>query len=327
MIDLPLRHAVRCAALAHVVRATRICREHIEVELALADFPPSHPGQFLQLLCREGQSSADAIRDWPADGFPSLEHDDMSSRQPYLRRPFSIADRFTHEDGSTRLCVISRTVGPGTAWLERLRVGDDVDLTGPLGRGFRLPAKHQPAILVGGGVGIPPLLYLARCLHEAGHEDVLVILGATTRELLAVHLSEEPASGATATPCVALPGAAPFGTLVTSDDGSIGMRGVVTEALAQWFHRDRDRAAEAQVYACGPDPMLQAVARLTRELKLACQLCIERNMGCGVGTCLSCVVRALDKTQAPGWRWALTCTDGPVFDRDQLIDYQPPQQP
>lgn len=243
-----------------------------------------------------------------------------------LRRPFSIADRWDEADGA-HVVVISRRVGPGTEWLERRAVGDVLNLTGPLGRGFVEPEHTTPVLLVGGGVGIPPLLYMARQLASLGFSDVTAVLGATTRDLFAVELISEPARDGSATRCLKLPGAAPFGAIVTTDDGSLGVRGVVTAGMAAWARsrgsqdgprRSVDRAP--LVMACGPQRMLAAVAHETRQRGWACQVCIETTMGCGLGTCLSCVVRVHDASRDGGWRWALSCTEGPVFDRDVLIE-------
>jgi dihydroorotate dehydrogenase electron transfer subunit len=219
--------------------------------------------------------------------------------------------------------IISRTVGPGTAWLERLSPQETVNVTGPLGRGFRIPPEDVPIVLVGGGVGIPPLVYLARRLDESGRRDVTAVFGATTRDLLPVRLLSEPTTDGQPRMCAELAGVARFPVAITTDDGSVGMRGVVTDALRR-RHADRGRQSRAggMVFACGPEPMLEAVAEITRELGLGCQLCIERKMGCGLGTCLSCVVRVRDDSRAEGWRWALVCSDGPVFDREELVDQQ-----
>lgn len=309
-----------CATEATLLARTPICHEHLALEFASASFPQSNPGQFLLLLCRAADEAAATEIVWPAHGFPSLSGKDLCQSAAYLRRPFSIADQWTDEAGVTHLSVISHSVGPGTRWLSRLRPGDHVNVTGPLGRGFHAPSNDVSAILIGGGVGIAPLLYLARWLHEAEHEAVTAIFGARRRELLPLRLLGEPAQDMTPTACVELPGQAPYPAIIASDDGSIGLRGVVTDALRACCARSGKRAV---VFACGPDAMLRAVATLTRELGLSCQLCIERNMGCGMGACQSCVVRNRAPGDARGWRWALACQDGPVFQRDELLDYDP----
>ena len=303
-----------------VLACNPLCHDHVGIELAVTAFPSSNPGQFLQLRCCDSDAAATEELDWPPDGLPSLTGADIKDKAAYLPRPFSIADHWMAVDGMTRLYVISHAVGPGTRWLSELQPGDGLTVTGPLGRGFRLPPTGTPIVLIGGGVGIPPLLYLARRLHEGGYTDVTAVFGARRRELLPLRLVNEPATDGTPTACVELPGPAEYPAIITSDDGSIGTRGFVTDALLAHHDRSRQRS---MVFACGPEAMLRAVADLTRDLDLPCQLCIERNMGCGMGTCQSCVVRARDAGRSTGWRWALACQDGPVFERDELLDYDP----
>lgn len=292
------------------------------IELVTPGFPASEPGQFVQLRCSDPNDHTVRVADWPAGGFPSLAGNcGWDRREPFLRRPFSIADQWHDAAGKTHVAIVSRTVGPGTRWLERLAPDDTLNITGPLGRGFQVPGPEVPMVLVGGGVGIPPLLYLTRRLDELRRRDVTVIFGARSADLLPVRLRSSPATDGKPLPCAELAGEARFGTVITTDDGSRGMRGMVTNGLRQWHARRPGRLPNgAMIFACGPQAMLKAVSELTRNLGLGCQLCIERTMGCGLGTCLSCVVRVRDGARPEGWRWALACTDGPVFDRDQLCE-------
>lgn len=312
---------------AHVVSNSRICREHLAIEIVTSIFPRSVPGQFLQLRCADDAIQSTLVMDRPKDGFPSLTAPDWHERQVLLRRPFSVADRWNDADGHVHLKIISHRVGPGTDWLERLRPGALLNITGPLGRGFYVPPQETALILVGGGVGIPPLLYLARQLHEARRRDVTMILGAASHDLLPVSLSQPATTDGTPRACVELPGDANCPTMITTDDGSAGLSGLVTDGLKVWQQRRSADQRGGLVFACGPEPMLRAIAQLTRQLGLDCQLCIERKMGCGLGACLSCVVRRRDMTKPDGWRWALACQDGPVFDRAELLDYDLPAGP
>lgn len=309
-----------CARSARIVERRDVCDEHILLRFTLASFPASEPGQFLQLGCNAALHAPEREALWPADGFPSIRDAALRSPQAYLRRPFSLADHVVTTSDEALLTVISRSVGLGTRWLETLQVGDSLTVTGPLGRGFRLPPPPRRLFLVGGGVGIPPLLYLARRLHAAGYDDVTVLLGAQRKGLFPVPTTLAPSSDGRPTACVTYPGGARFPTIITSDDGSIGMPGRVTDALGQLGRMADTDQKPPLVFSCGPAAMLEAVAHQTRVLGWDCQLCIERHMGCGVGTCLSCVVRVHDQDRSEGWRWALTCTDGPVFDRDALLD-------
>lgn len=312
-------------------QTTKVCREHVELELYLREFPPSQPGQFLQLACGEKQAESPAVRDWPAGEFPRLEHPSWHERTAYLRRPFSIADRRDTTEG-VLLYVISRTIGRGTHWLEHLRAGDALNLTGPLGTGFDLSPREGPLVLLGGGVGIPPLLYAARQLLAAGRTDFVALFGATTAELVPLRLTKAPAADGTPRECVGLADGMVIPAIIATDDGTCGVRGRVTDAFEAWYESNAGRVARPTVLACGPDAMLRATAGITRHLGTLCQLCIERNMGCGLSACLSCVVRVRDESRASGWRWALACAEGPVFERDVLVDYagadvHPPAEP
>lgn len=303
-MSIPKLPAARvCAIDSRVVRVERPCAEHVDVEISLSAFPASEPGQFLQLRCS----------DEPASGAPAAT--------PYLRRPFSIADRWELPGGETRMRILSRAVGVGTRWLDRLSEGAVLNISGPFGRGFRIPDDREiPLVLAGGGVGIPPLLYLARRLRERGHRDVTAVFGATRHDLLPVSIIGEPAPDGRPSHCAALPGEARYPTIVTTDDGSLGMKGFVTHGVEAWRRwRDGDAGSRVPlILACGPERMLDALGKLSRNLGYGCQVCIERHMGCGLGTCLSCVVRVVAPQRPSGWRWALTCTDGPVFERDEL---------
>ncbi|MCH7870647.1 MAG: dihydroorotate dehydrogenase electron transfer subunit [Planctomycetes bacterium] len=307
---------------ARVVTNVNTCHEHYQLELDVAHFPQSTPGQFVQILCVDDASDEAGFASiMPEQGWPRLKSAEWSGESAFLRRPFSIADRTSDKSGRTRLLVIHRAIGPGTRWLERRRAGDIVNMTGPLGRGFSLPESRRPVVLIGGGVGIPPMLYLARVLHERSHGSMLAIFGARSRDLFPVELACTPPGDADPISCLAFPHGGPVPALVTTDDGTLGIHGRVTDALSQWYARGGPASKDAFVVACGPEPMLQAVARLTRELGLACELCIERMMGCGLGTCLACATRVRDTSSDKGWRYALTCLEGPVFERERLFDY------
>lgn len=311
--------SIACSFDADIVDVHRPCSEHVWIECVADGFPSSTPGQFAQLRCREETADDERETTWPTDGFPPLHGEEWRVDTPLLRRPFSIADRWEDAEDRTHLVFISRNVGRGTAWLERVERGQSLNLTGPLGTGFKLPDSDDPLILIGGGVGIPPMLYLARCLAQQERSRVTIILGVLSRELLPAALRDAPCADATPTHCITYPGGVTFPTVITTDDGSLGARGRVTDALRRWH--ERNRGVRPIVYACGPEPMLRAIATHTRTYDFPCQLCIERLMGCGLGTCLSCIVKLRDDAKPEGWRWGLTCSDGPVFQRDELYDY------
>lgn len=212
---------------------------------------------------------------------------------PFLPRPFSVYDA-----GPGRLDFLVKVVGPGTASLARLAPGDHVRLAGPLGNAVdALPGDRRP-IGVAGGVGIAPFLLLYRA-WQAGRIPApsarpLLVYGARTRELLydLERFQELPVE-----------------VRVATDDGSAGRRGLVTDVLAEALDE-----APAEVVACGPDPMMQAVARLAAARGVACRLSLETYMACGYGVCNACAVKVQDERYPGGFRYDRCCLDGPVFD-------------
>lgn len=206
-----------------------------------------------------------------------------------LRRPFSIYQVSRHGGGGT-VEVVYNILGQGTKWLSERSRHDPVDVVGPLGNGFPLPHEKVPCLLVGGGYGAAPLLYLANRLQREGCR-VDVIFGASTNDRL-FNAIESKRLAASA--------------MFTTDDGSSGVQGTVTDA----FDDVVARAGSKVVYACGPMPMLAAVARASAALGIPCQVAVEEAMACGVGVCMTCVVPVHTDQ---GIRNVRACYEGPVF--------------
>jgi dihydroorotate dehydrogenase electron transfer subunit len=278
--------------LSRVARCRSLCDKHFELTLSLADFPPAIPGQFVQVLCRPPQ--------------------DAESGAVMLRRPFSIGGLRRGAHG-VDMDLLGRVVGAGTAWLATRSPGDSISLLGPLGRGFMSPLSDATALLVAGGIGLPPIRWLAESLANMG-VSCTAIVGAQRRSLLPVALIEEPSANGSATNCMEEFSRWGIPAAVTTDDGTCGLRGRVTDAMAEFFRATNARESLC-VYACGPEAMLRAVAALCAQQGVVrCELAMERVMGCGMGTCQSCVVPVNDPARAEGWRYALCCTEGPAFD-------------
>src|SRR5919198_4990565 len=210
-----------------------------------------------------------------------------------LRRPFSISrvERPGRDLGAVE--VVFDVVGPGTRALAELRPHDVVDLLGPLGRPFDPPPAPAACLLVGGGYGAAPPFFLAE-QPRARRCPVDFLVGAATAARL-LRTMEAKRLGHSLT--------------VTTDDGSAGRRGLVTGAMPAVLAHARTEV----VYACGPMPMLAAVARVAAGRGLPCQVAVEERMACGTGICFSCVVPLRDGDGAPG-RMARSCLEGPVFD-------------
>ncbi len=310
-----------------VVIANRgLCREHFELLIRVGnDFPLTSAGQFIQLGCGDEGSIERADTDeraieWIDGRFPTIDGVELRSPQAFLRRPFSLAGRVDRADG-VELSIIHRVVGRGTDWLSRLSVGDRVDLIGPLGNRFTMPFENQPAILVGGGVGIPPMLYLAEVLKTQGCDaGSVAFCGATSRDLLPLTIDD---SQSTSVPSRIIEEFDRHGisSVITTDDGSLGRRGFVTDALADYLDEmlQQNGTFRPMLYTCGPEGMMQRVADIAARRDLPVQIAVERAMACGMGTCQSCCIRVRAEASNDQWRYALACTEGPVFMGKDLL--------
>jgi dihydroorotate dehydrogenase electron transfer subunit len=211
-----------------------------------------------------------------------------------LRRSIAIS---TAEDGV--VTVVVSDAGPGSRWLTERRPGDRVDVVGPLGRPFPLPEPGTRALLVGGGYGAAALVGLAQALRQRGNPVDVVTGAAVAGRLCSVQQ---------------LTGLADRFD-VTTDDGSRGRQGLVTLAVTDFLGRSGgDRAGI--VYACGPMPMLRAVAAVAGERGIPSYVAVEEAMACGVGVCMTCVLPVVGEDGRG--RFARSCTDGPVFGGDRV---------
>ena len=213
-----------------------------------------------------------------------------------LRRAFALYGATPSGDFAGTIQFVVAEHGPGTRWLVQRRVGDVLDLVGPLGTPFPVPSGPAPAVLVGGGYGSAPLIPLAHMLLAAG-SPVEMVLGASTAARLFGELVAKRAVGA---------------VTVTTDDGSAGVQGLVTDVLSDAIARVN---AEI-VYACGPMAMLRAVGNVARKHAIHAQVAVEEAMACGIGVCMTCVlpVRGDDGKS----RFVRSCVEGPVFDADRV---------
>jgi dihydroorotate dehydrogenase electron transfer subunit len=306
--------------VGHVAANELICTEHYRLTIRLAEFPCSWPGQFVQIAC-DGvdvdECAAPREMEWePGRPRPSVCDRDFLGALPYLRRPFSIARRVDLADGQVDIDIIHRVVGKGTRYLQKLREGDAVSVLGPLGKGFSIPENLELGLLVGGGVGIPPMFYLAEAFAAAG-KPAVAFVGAQRSDLVPLSFAAGgPLPSAEGDPVINAGEFAKFNfpTVISTDDGSLGFKGFVTGALTRFVEQrptlDRTKVV---VYCCGPTPMMKATAKVATQFGFKCQVSLEQPMACGMGTCQSCVIR-YQPANATDWVYKLTCTDGPVFD-------------
>jgi len=310
----------RGAFIGQVTCNQAICDEHYLLRLAVKGFPASRPGQFVQLQCRglEEQISVREV-DWPDGGGPRFTQAELTDHEPLLRRPLSLAGRSEGRDGRAVLEFIYRTIGTGTSWLSGVEVGRNLSVLGPLGGGFRIRPDKPMAALVAGGVGIPPMLYLAEALTAAGKE-AFAFCGVRNARLLPLTVPPHAEVTATGRPTLCVTEFAVHGipAAIATDDGSAGFGGMASEVFRNWLNAHVDSAEGLAVYCCGPEPMMQAVGQTCVSRGIECQLAMERHMACGMGTCQSCVVKVRDDGEA-GWSFRLCCTDGPVFDAGRIV--------
>ena len=222
------------------------------------------PGQFVLLYCKD--------------------------RSRMLPRPISICDA---DPCSGKLRLVYRTAGEGTREFSRLRSGDSLDVTGPMGNGFPMDrvSDQDTSLLAAGGIGIPPMLLLARKLP--GRK--CIVLGYRDRTFLTEELEKE-------------------GELyLATEDGSKGVKGNVMDCIAR-YQLKPDR-----VYACGPAPMLRALQSWAAAGQTECWLSLEERMACGIGACLACVCRTKETDPHSKVHNARVCVEGPVFAADQIV--------
>ena len=215
----------------------------------------------------------------------------LSSHDPLLRRAFSVLSV-----SDTEIEILYRVQGRGTTLMSLWRTGDVADLLGPLGNGFPpLPEPPLRAILVGGGVGVPPMAMLASTRHNL--QDVTALIGARSKADVLCRSDFE------------LHGVK---IRVATDDGSSGHHGLVTDLL-----REELKVRPAAVFSCGPWPMLRAVAKICAEFDAPCQVSLEEAMPCGIGICNGCVVAVRDGGSDYG-RYRRVCVEGPVMDSREI---------
>lgn len=217
------------------------------------------PGQFVHIQCGEGN---------------------------FLRRPISIC---MVQDA--QLHIVFAVKGNGTGWLAARDIGDKLDVLGPQGHGYDMACLGDTPVFIGGGIGVPPMLYAMHKAVQAGASGTAVL---GFRDKAAVILQQQ------------------FQALgdvhICTDDGSYGVHGFVTDVL--------ENLQASAVCACGPKPMLHAVAQLAQQKNIPCQVSLEERMGCGIGACLVCACQLQDQTG--NTKYGHVCKDGPVFRAEEV---------
>lgn len=207
-----------------------------------------------------------------------------NSKTTFLRRPISV--NFV-DKGKNHLWLLVRKAGDGTAALMEKSKGDIVNLILPLGNSFHVPSQESRVLLVGGGVGVAPMLYWGAKLKDAGIRPEFLLGARSAKDIL--ELREFESIGK---------------THISTEDGSLGETGLVTvnSALSQKWDI---------IYCCGPAPMMKAVAKVAARIGASCEVSLENMMACGLGACLCCVEKTVKGN-------VCVCTEGPIFNTDQL---------
>ncbi|MBW3589074.1 MAG: dihydroorotate dehydrogenase electron transfer subunit [Actinobacteria bacterium] len=216
-----------------------------------------------------------------------------TDRSYLLRRPFSIFRVNRRGNVAATVEVVFDIRGPGTAALAAMRRHEPIDIVGPIGRSFTIPKTQHSCLLVGGGVGATPLFFLGEELQNAG-KRVDVLWGAATASRLVAPI-EAKRLGAVAA--------------FTTDDGSEGHHGLITEVLGEMI----ERCGTEVIYTCGPRQMMASVTKIALEFGIPAQVAMEELMGCGIGVCMTCVTPVWNR-DGTGIANVRTCVDGPVFN-------------
>ena len=221
---------------------------------------------------------------------------------PLLRRPFSVFEILPGPDGRpAAISILNKRAGVGTALLYDTEPGAILSCLGPLGRPFDAVDPPASAWMVAGGVGLAPFVTLATRLVRQGTPATLFYGARTAAELYYVELFEQLG----------------VHTVLATEDGSRGVKGRVVVPLADALVEAASLETDVKLYACGPTPMMRAVATLAARHGRSCDVSLEQVMGCGLGGCYSCVVQTREPGQAP--HFVRSCIEGPVFDADRLV--------
>ena len=221
-----------------------------------------------------------------------------------LRRPFSI---FQVQDDT--FSILYKTVGKGTEALARLGPGEELSIIAPLGHGFTVPPRGgEIPLLIAGGYGMAAMYLLAQRSPQKG----IVFVGGRRRVDILCEKEFQALS---------------WDVRVTTEDGSHGEKGLVTQPLLAELRRSRGNEAQTKkseirnvkIFACGPTGMLRAVGKIADELKVPAELSMDEHMCCGVGVCLTCVIPVKTGPALRDWEYQRTCTEGPVFDARQVV--------
>lgn len=263
--ELPKPSVEKCP----IIEQTWLNETYFKIRILAADIAQNaYPGQFVNVRANE-------------------------TYDPLLRRPLSI---YLANPEESWVELLIKRVGRGTDLLSRLKVGDQIDVLGPLGRGFDIETV-ETALLVGGGVGIAPLVFLTRELSLFAKEIYFFQGFRNEKEIC----------------CLDDLASMDVSPVVATDDGSYGKKGLVTDAVRE-FLRSSGNQSGIELFACGPQPMLKEACNMADIYHLNWQFSLETRMACGIGACMGCAIPSFD-----GEDYKLVCKDGPVFRNHEVL--------
>ncbi|OGT22404.1 MAG: oxidoreductase [Gammaproteobacteria bacterium RBG_16_57_12] len=284
-------------------------RETIFVEEAQILSHQAHDGEQYIMSVRAPQIAAFA----QPGSFAHIRCD----RELAMRRPLSI---MRVERNTGRVDFLYKLFGKGTRLLSQRQPGETLSIMGPIGKGFSPSPQRPRTLLIGGGVGIPPMVFLADTLRGQGSYQPFVIMGSEVPFPFQARPSRFMVPGMPDGVIAAMPLMEDWGipSRLASLQGYAGcFEGYVTDLARAWLNALNDeQRREVDIFSCGPHPMLEAVARLAREYQLPCQVSLEEFMACAVGGCAGCVVRV---QEAGGVSMRRVCVDGPVFSAESVF--------
>lgn len=205
-----------------------------------------------------------------------------------LPRPISLCE-IDKKKGTLRL--LYQTIGKGTQYFSTLQKGDSIKILGALGNGFSINPEHKNHILIGGGIGVPPMLELAKTLKGNIH----MFIGAKSNPILVQEFKKIGVN-----------------VIIATDDGSCGIHGTVLDAI------EKEQPKGNMIYACGPRVMLKAISKWAEQNQMPIQVSMEERMACGIGACVGCAIK-IKKKDANDWENLKVCKDGPVFWGNEVL--------
>jgi dihydroorotate dehydrogenase electron transfer subunit len=265
------KHSHKRVVIGKIVSKTQLSPEHFQIGF-LCPYVANNivPGQFIQVRLSK------------------------QLNDPLLCRPFAV-----YRIDDDIIYILFKVVGKGTRFLSEKAVGDELEITGPLGNGFPLIDDTETVLLIAGGMGIAALYLLAKKLT---HRKVIAILGACSQDRL-LGVDDLLSLG--------------VDVFIATDDGSCGYKGMVSELFVEVVSKESLMLSSCRIYSCGPIPMLKAVAQIADEYKIPAYVSLEEKMACGIGACMGCACEVISSDGSTQYK--MVCSDGPIFNAQEIV--------